>query len=1257
MPEGVEDIKRVFWNYCKSLAKELHTRGLSQVVYGSKSRLFKSSLFKQSGQAEDEDQEVWERYFSPDKEVVILREACPIHKVGPNRYAFNHDSLIDYFATRDIYDDLTQRSEKVEEEPGEKAEVDTAIVPRALLGYHLNRINVSQEESKKLVFLADRVQESEVFKRRLFQIIEYSKQTPAIQIAAANAISALNAADIPFSGMDLRKIRVPGANLDHAIMDGTQLQGADLSDVSMQQAWLYKAKLNNANMEGVELGEYQRFNVGDHTTINLALLSPNGELLCAVCGHSTIKVWDFVSGEQRLTIQNKLDRRYSMNQLVFYNKRDEDGLFLVSVEKMEMKLWSLQTGVLEQAFNLWTTILNVGFLSQINALIVVCRHAILAINVNTFEVTKIFSTCSCDEKDRIISARLSHSGDRVIFVTLQNLTLFNVVEQTIVAECRLDDDVTDRLSSGISYGVKKNMDSLLEFSPDDMKILFSIKDHCINDNNIHLVYQVAPEIRFIKRLANEIMSCSESGCFTFTPDGQHVIASLNNAVALCNIERGKLVGILDKTMLEVATGNRAMEISWRSSSVTFGKCHKTDYLLVSIFGNVWCWKFDFSLFVSQSDYSQQSSNSPGMICFDNRDLIALNKASEIRLLSSEDGSTVKQIFLNGRNCVALSFSNVGDLIACVIAGSSAEDVSEQLIIINVRTSEKTVLNLEERISGVVALDFSPNDSLLVLRTRWNDLFFWNIEQEAIIDETRIPVSGGDDNPTVRVLSDDLVIANSMKCLHVYVNGAWSREVRDITRAMDASVGDWQTVNCLDGYHTENNSFFVVGDDNNGLIKYPEEYRYKRHSASVTAVTVSPDGNIVASGGADGVICLWSSRGLKHCFCSITGHCGAILELSFVKNGRYLVSTGKDREIHGWEIVPSGSIIPTNVYGSSARSFEELRLFFADIDMRDLAMSGAERNILNLVLKWRIGSNLFAQNLDIGDVQGLSFQQRGLLLQYGAVENRIVTPYQRELEHFTGAIALPSIPESVLYTIIKKFEDYYRTLRISDFEDRIEGFAGQLEAPTTYGEVVEKVIMAGDLAAVKYLRSLGLRLIEPLYANESVDYLYQQRQLKVKGNVTPFLLACWCGHLEIIHYLVYQVDVNFIEIKTHDNMSAIHFAAESGKLAVIQYLFDMHNFELDEPNDNGCAPISIAAQAGHLELVKFLVVNGADIKRQDSMRKTPLDYAREADNYCVVEYLEEEITEQEAEAQYKQRSKHRLIYEADDAASASRRYKP
>jgi WD40 repeat protein len=74
-----------------------------------------------------------------------------------------------------------------------------------------------------------------------------------------------------------------------------------------------------------------------------------------------------------------------------------------------------------------------------------------------------------------------------------------------------------------------------------------------------------------------------------------------------------------------------------------------------------------------------------------------------------------------------------------------------------------------------------------------------------------------------------------------------------------------------------------------------------NSEPIGTVAFSPDGQIVASGGWDGIIRLWSASACKLLTPPLEGHVVGVGRLVFSTDGRTLASSAADRSIRWWNV--------------------------------------------------------------------------------------------------------------------------------------------------------------------------------------------------------------------------------------------------------------------------------------------------------------------------------------------------------------------
>jgi WD40 repeat protein/tRNA A37 threonylcarbamoyladenosine biosynthesis protein TsaE len=315
-------IEEAFTEYSKVLAHTLLQKGVTSVEYIPKTTtpLLKGQGIFSSPSSEsttNNDDDPWAKFFiekncpvgNEEIKLSLIRAGCPLMKLGDNQYAFLHKSLLEYFAARKLF---------------EGAMNNASIA----LGYELNE-KLLLDEPATLNFLAERVEQDDKLKECLFDVLEESKYEERVQVAAANAITILNHANVSFSQRDLSHIRVSGADLSNAILDSTDLREADLRGVNLQGAWLNNAKLGGALMEDIQFGEFPYLQ-GENAICCIAY-SPDGHYLASGCSRADgiwgssgdIQLWEVATGKWITTLKG---HNNTLNGLAF----SPDGKMLAS---------------------------------------------------------------------------------------------------------------------------------------------------------------------------------------------------------------------------------------------------------------------------------------------------------------------------------------------------------------------------------------------------------------------------------------------------------------------------------------------------------------------------------------------------------------------------------------------------------------------------------------------------------------------------------------------------------------------------------------------------------------------------------------------------------------------------------------------------------------------------------------------------------------------------------------------------------------
>ncbi len=74
---------------------------------------------------------------------------------------------------------------------------------------------------------------------------------------------------------------------------------------------------------------------------------------------------------------------------------------------------------------------------------------------------------------------------------------------------------------------------------------------------------------------------------------------------------------------------------------------------------------------------------------------------------------------------------------------------------------------------------------------------------------------------------------------------------------------------------------------------------------------------------------------------------------------------------------------------------------------------------------------------------------------------------------------------------------------------------------------------------------------------------------------------------------------------HSEQNIVHVLAANGRLQELKVLFDKNSVEVDSKDKLKRTPLHLASEFRHLEVVKFLVVQGANVNAVDKFGKTPI----------------------------------------------------
>lgn len=216
-------IESDFFNYCEQLANKMWQCQTDRVIFDMNNEAIEKlwGPFFGSNRFFDEDNK---------KPINIVRQGALLRIVDGKTYTFLHKSLLEYFAAKKLF-----------ESAANKASVG--------IGLELNAQLITNPAIIR--FGADCISQNPTFEEALWSILEESKHEVRVQVAAANAITILNAANRSFANKDFRRIRISFANVSGGNFEGADLQDSDLRNVDFTGAWLTRANLSGSCVDKI----------------------------------------------------------------------------------------------------------------------------------------------------------------------------------------------------------------------------------------------------------------------------------------------------------------------------------------------------------------------------------------------------------------------------------------------------------------------------------------------------------------------------------------------------------------------------------------------------------------------------------------------------------------------------------------------------------------------------------------------------------------------------------------------------------------------------------------------------------------------------------------------------------------------------------------------------------------------------------------------------------------------------------------------
>jgi uncharacterized protein len=192
------------------------------------------------------------------------------------------------------------------------------------------------------------------------------------------------------------------------------------------------------------------------------------------------------------------------------------------------------------------------------------------------------------------------------------------------------------------------------------------------------------------------------------------------------------------------------------------------------------------------------------------------------------------------------------------------------------------------------------------------------------------------------------------------------------------------------------------------------------------------------------------------------------------------------------------------------------------------------------------------------------------------------------------------------------EDAFFSAVMRDDESAVVAYAlrgGDMNALRRGEHGLVSALREGSLKVAKFLLSQNnVRVDEPNASGE-----------------TAIMMAALKGHLEMVQRLIARkAAIN------KPGWTALHYAAahpEAGARPIVALLLEHHAY-IDTESPNGTTPLMMAARYGHIDTVRLLLDEGADMGLKNQLGLTATDFARGASRQEVVELLAQSVRQRQ-----------------------------
>lgn len=163
----------------------------------------------------------------------------------------------------------------------------------------------------------------------------------------------------------------------------------------------------------------------------------------------------------------------------------------------------------------------------------------------------------------------------------------------------------------------------------------------------------------------------------------------------------------------------------------------------------------------------------------------------------------------------------------------------------------------------------------------------------------------------------------------------------------------------------------------------------------------------------------------------------------------------------------------------------------------------------------------------------------------------------------------------------------------------------------YKSFIDKLIryFGSSIETKALLKKLDIEGCKVEYDDgEYIDYIF----------TTPLIESVSYGFFDIAQFLIDECNCN-VNKKNEQCMSALYMASEGGHIDTVKLLLN-NKADVSQCNDNGESPLFVACKGGHKAIVELLLQNKANVSQCNVYGNSPLSVACEGGHTDIVNLL-------------------------------------